>query len=85
VNQFQVGDEVFGCSNQKGGGGYQEYYVVPEDSGFIKKPAVVSHEQAGSFSVLVQSPLFFAFEPRKSEPLRYTKILNHHKCDIAEK
>jgi NADPH:quinone reductase-like Zn-dependent oxidoreductase len=58
VKHFQISDEVFGCSNRKvGGGGYQEYCVVPEDSGFIKKPGQVSHEQAGSLGVAFLSAL----------------------------
>lgn len=45
VDDFQVGEDVFGCSF--GGGTYAEY-LVSESSYFVRKPANVSFEEAAA-------------------------------------
>lgn len=47
VEQFKVGDEVFGDISACGGGGFAEYVSVPE-SALVHKPANLSFEQAAA-------------------------------------
>jgi NADPH:quinone reductase-like Zn-dependent oxidoreductase len=47
VNQFQLGDEVFGDLSAYGWGGFAEYVCVPEDA-LALKPNNVSYEEAAA-------------------------------------
>jgi len=53
VDEFEVGDAVFGAAN----GAFAEYLVIAADAAVAKKPATVSFEEAASIGVAATTAL----------------------------
>ncbi len=59
VTRFQVGDPVFGSTSATRRGAHAEYLVVEQDGAILRKPDLLSHQEAASIPFGGNSALMF--------------------------